>query len=117
MKRWYWNAVIAAALMGAGSAFADDPKKPAEQKADEKKADGDDKRTPIEKFRDAKKEHDEVYKEYVKLHQHFGDKKDDPDERKKLQALGRKLSTARQDMSKFTPFRWRQLSGLRTRKN
>ena len=86
MKRWYWNAVIAAALMSAGSAFDDDPKKPTEppgeKKADEKKADGDDKRTPIEKFRDAKKAHDYAYKEYDKVFQVLRDKKEKLSENK-----------------------------------
>ena len=102
MKRWYWNAVIATALMGAGSVFADDPKKPTEppgeKKADTKKAGSDDKRTPNEKFRDAKKEYDIVRKEYVKVSQAFWDKKEKVSENKEYRDLLDKLDTALREM-------------------
>ena len=105
MKRWYWNAVIATALMGAGSVFADDPKKPTEppgeKKADTKKAGSDDKRTPNEKFRDAKKAHDDAYKEYDKLFQVLRDKKEKLSENKEYQSTLEKVQTTQDQMYKL----------------
>ncbi len=107
MKRWYWSAVIATALMGAGPALADDPKKPAEKqgdekKADAKKADSDDKRTPMEKFRSAKKEFDDAYKEYDKVFQTLRDEKMEKlRENKDFQSASEKVRTTQDLMYKL----------------
>jgi hypothetical protein len=95
MKRWYWNAAIFAALVGSHAAFAEEPKKtpdkPAETKAeksDEKPS--EDKRTAMEKYKDAKKASEEHTKVLSKMSTELRKKNEKPLENEEYQAALKK---------------------------